>query len=85
MVSSLSANWADVNAKGGDYSSAIQATTWGGHTETARLLVDSDADVNAQGGYYGSALQAAAEEGHTEMAQLLQSFGALEISADGTV
>ncbi|KAK0736729.1 hypothetical protein B0T21DRAFT_367415 [Apiosordaria backusii] len=41
---------ADVNAQGGRYGNALQATSLGGHRKTVQLLLDKGADVNTQGG-----------------------------------
>ncbi|KAJ7467287.1 ankyrin repeat-containing domain protein, partial [Mycena galericulata] len=50
---------ADVNAQGGEFGSALQATSWHGATEIVLLLLENGADVHTQGGDYGSVLQAA--------------------------
>jgi hypothetical protein len=40
----------DVNAEGGEYGSALQAASWGGHEQVVTMLLDKGADVNAHGG-----------------------------------
>ncbi|KAJ6609563.1 ankyrin repeat-containing domain protein [Mycena sp. CBHHK59/15] len=73
---------ADVNAQGGAYGSALQATSYRGTTEIVGLLLEKGADVNAQGGVFGSALQAASYRGNTEIMDLLLTKGA-DINAQG--
>ncbi|KAJ4243331.1 hypothetical protein NW762_014817 [Fusarium torreyae] len=73
---------ADVNAQGGEYGNALQATAYRGDEEIARLLLDKGADVNAQGGEYDNALQAAVRGGHQEIARLLLDNGA-DVNAQG--
>lgn len=75
-------NEADVNAQGGFYCSALQASSARGHREIVQLLLNYGADVNAQGGEHGNALQAASAEGHEEIVQLLLDNGA-DINAQG--
>jgi ankyrin repeat protein len=60
-----------VNAQGGEYGNALQASSARGYEAVVRLLLEKHADVNAQGGYYGTALQAASAEGHVNIVQLL--------------
>ncbi|KAF8532380.1 ankyrin repeat-containing domain protein, partial [Gautieria morchelliformis] len=60
VVRLLLCKGADVNAQGGWYGNALQATSYIGSDAVVRLLLENAADVNAQGGKYGSALQAAA-------------------------
>ena len=48
-----------VNAQGGEYGNALQATS---NEEIAELLIEKGADVNAQGGLFGNALQATSED-----------------------
>ena len=50
---------ADINTRGGEYSSALEAASYPGSSKTMRILLDNGADVNAQGCVYGNALQAA--------------------------
>ncbi|KAJ6607607.1 ankyrin repeat-containing domain protein [Mycena sp. CBHHK59/15] len=73
---------ADVNAQGGAYGSALQATSYRGTIEIVGLLLEKGADVNAQGGVFGSALQAASYGGNTEIMDLLLTKGA-DINAQG--
>jgi ankyrin repeat protein len=67
---------ADVNLQGGNYGTALQAASAGGHSRSVRLLLDAGADVNLMGGKYGSALQAAQQNGHDGIVDLLLSAGA---------
>jgi ankyrin repeat protein len=62
---------ADINARGGDYGSALQAAIYRGHSETMQILLDAHTDINAQGGHYGNALQAAASKENNETVQIL--------------
>jgi hypothetical protein len=73
---------ADVNAQGGEYGSALQAASLGGHEEIVKFLMDNGADVNVQGGKYGNALQAASKEGHQEIVNFLVDNGA-DVNAQG--
>ena len=66
----------DVNAVGGHYGSALQASSLKGHEDIVRLLLEKGADVNMEGGVYGSALQAASSQGHESIARLLLEKGA---------
>ena len=54
---------ADVNNKGGEYSTALQAATQPYYpytnVEVLRILLENGADINAQGGRYETALQGA--------------------------
>jgi ankyrin repeat protein len=56
VVNLLLEKGADVNAQGGEYGNALQASLYGGHAVVVRLLLDKGADVNAQGDYFGNAL-----------------------------
>jgi hypothetical protein len=47
---------ADVNAKGGDFSTSYQAAAANGHQMILLFLLDRGAEVNTQGGKYGNAL-----------------------------
>jgi hypothetical protein len=67
---------ADVNARGGDDGSALQAASAGGHDQIVQRLLESGADVNARGGDYGSALQAASIGGYDQIVQRLLESGA---------
>ncbi|KAF5335449.1 hypothetical protein D9758_018186 [Tetrapyrgos nigripes] len=73
---------ADINAEGGCFGFALQATAVGGHLEIVRYLVEKGADVNAKGGLYGVALQAAAIWGHLEIVRYLVEKGA-DVNAKG--
>jgi len=73
LVEPLLDKGADVNAQGGGYGNALQATSVGGD-EVVELLLDKDADVNAQGGLYGNALQAASVGGHEKVVELVDAL-----------
>lgn len=75
-VTALLDNGADVNARGGHYSTALQAACYKGHHKIIELLVDKGADLNAQGGWYGNPLQAAVVGGHERLVKLLLERGA---------
>jgi ankyrin repeat protein len=47
---------ANVNAQGGRYGTALQASASMRDTEIVQLLVDQGANVNGEGGQYGTAL-----------------------------
>ena len=66
----------DINARGGDFNSALQAASFEGYFEIVHLLLANGADVKMQGGLYGSALEAASSRGHFKIAQLLLKVGA---------
>ena len=70
-------NGADINAKGGEYGTALQAAALKSRMRSIRLLLDKGADVNAEGGGgYGTALQAASYACHLEVVKLLLEKGA---------
>jgi ankyrin repeat protein/nucleoside phosphorylase len=73
---------ANVNAQGGYYGNALEASSARGHLEVVKLLVDKGADVNAQGGHYGNALYASSARGHLEVVKLLADKGA-DVNAQG--
>ncbi|KAJ7444312.1 ankyrin repeat-containing domain protein [Mycena latifolia] len=67
----------EVNAHGNKkYHNALQAASFEGHEDIARMLLSNGADANAEGGEYGSALQAASFQGHENIVQLLLDSGA---------
>ncbi|KAJ5814106.1 uncharacterized protein N7503_000856 [Penicillium pulvis] len=72
---------ADVNARGGDYGSALVAACSEGHYKVAKLLLERGAELNAQGGYYGNSLQAACSKGHNKIVSMLLEHGA-NVNAD---
>ena len=59
IVDLLLKHGAEVNAKGGTYSYALQAAAAFGFETLVTSLLDSGADIDAKGGLHGSALQAA--------------------------
>lgn len=67
---------ADVNARGGECGTALQAASHTGHINIVRLLIERGADVNAQDGSNGTALQAASYKGAVNIVQLLIENGA---------
>jgi ankyrin repeat protein len=73
---------ADINAKGGRCSDALQAACSEGREKLAAMLLEKGADINAEGGSYGSALQAACSGGHEKLAAMLFEMGA-DINAEG--
>jgi ankyrin repeat domain-containing protein 50 len=75
-VLDVSENHIDVNVVGGDYGTALQAASLGGHQEVVQLLLDNGADVNTVSEYHGTALHIASNEGHREIIQLLLDYGA---------
>jgi hypothetical protein len=82
LVRRLLDHGADVNARGGDDGSALQAAAARDNEAVVRLLLDHGACVNAQGGHYGSVLQAAAFRGNEALFQLLLDYGA-DVNAQG--
>jgi hypothetical protein len=67
---------ADVNARGGRYSNALQAASAEGHEQVVKMLLNAGANVNAQGGFCGNALQAALVGGHQQVVKTLLEAGA---------
>ena len=98
VIETLLDSEADVNAKGGGYGNALQATACSGEIEIVQLLLKRGADVNAQGGHqlllergadvnahggpFGNVLQAAAQNGNIAVVQLLLERGA-DVNAQG--
>ncbi|KAL2835312.1 ankyrin repeat-containing domain protein [Aspergillus pseudoustus] len=62
---------ADVNARGGEYGTPLQAAASMHNYEVVKLLLAHGADVNAQEGILGSALQIAAYNGDADIVRLL--------------
>ncbi|CAI7625037.1 unnamed protein product [Penicillium discolor] len=81
-VQTLLYHGADVNARGGLYSNALQAASCEGHEKVVYMLLDQGADINAQGGRFGTALQAASYKGHEKVVQILLDHGA-DVNARG--
>jgi ankyrin repeat protein len=78
----LNAKVVDVNMKGCQFGTALQAAANHGHEMIVRLLLENGANVNARGGFYGNALQAASDSGHETVVQLLLEKGA-NVNAKG--
>jgi ankyrin repeat protein len=64
-------NWANINAQGGLYGSAIQAASALGNEQIVELLLKRGAHVNTRGGKYGSAIQAASASCNEQIVRLL--------------
>jgi ankyrin repeat protein len=62
---------AAINAWGGHYGTALQATVVRSHTDIFQLLLEQGADINAVGGQYGTPLQGAVVRHHTDIVWLL--------------
>jgi ankyrin repeat protein len=74
-----------VNAQGGHFGNALQASCYLGNDVIAEKLLESGADINAFGGEYGSALQAAAAKAYGDARlPILLSNGA-EVNQRGGV
>ncbi|KAL9048620.1 MAG: hypothetical protein Q9162_007628 [Coniocarpon cinnabarinum] len=73
---------ADVNARGGEYGTALQAASGKGYDKIVQMLLDKGADVNAQGPGNSSALRAASGRGYDKIVQMLLDKGA-DINAQG--
>jgi ankyrin repeat protein len=76
MLSALLGEGFDVNERGGDFDTPLQAASSSGSLKCIELLLDAGADVNMEGGVYGTALQAACFSGKTESVKLLLTAGA---------
>jgi hypothetical protein len=74
----------DVNVKGGDYGTALQAASAEGHKEVVEMLLAKGADVNVEGGFYGTALQAASRGGYKDVVEMLLAKGAdVNVNVEG--
>ncbi|TFY61174.1 hypothetical protein EVG20_g7156 [Dentipellis fragilis] len=62
---------ANINAKAGDFGTALIAASLTGHTSLAELLLDKGADINARVNGHGTALIAASVEGHISIVKVL--------------
>ena len=67
---------ANIDARGRDNDTPLQAASMRGHKEVVKMLVDAGADINAQGGYYGNARRAASGTGYKEVVKILLDAGA---------
>ena len=67
---------ANVNARGGQYGSALNAAVVGGFSDIVKVLIDSGTNVNASEGKYGSALNAAIVRGFWDIVEVLLNAGA---------
>ena len=79
----LLAEGANINAQGGQYGNALQASSTSSRESIVQLLLDGGAAINAQGGYLGNALQAAADGGHEKIVRLLLDQGAAINAQEG--
>ncbi|KAL2157745.1 hypothetical protein VTH06DRAFT_5013 [Thermothelomyces fergusii] len=72
-------NWPgiDVNAEGGIYGTALQASAAAGDCLSVEQLLRRGADVNLRCGKYGSALNAAIIKGYWHIVEVLLDAGAL--------
>ena len=57
---------------------AVMGTSFEGHLDIAKLLLDKGADVNAKSKDGDTALMAASEKGHTKIVELLKARGSKE-------
>ena len=73
---------ADVNARGENYGSALQAASVEGHDQIVKLLLEKGADVNDERGEFGTALHGASVKGHDQVVKLLIRNGA-DINSHG--
>ena len=72
----------DINAKGGDHGTAINAALAKGELEIAQTLLDNSANVNGVDLIGDSALHRAAEAGHHAVAELLLRYKA-DVTQEG--
>lgn len=63
---------ANINAKGGEYGTALVAASRNNHEEVVQLLLKNGAKVNAESRDYGNAMSIALYEGHKGMVRLFQ-------------
>lgn len=71
MAKLLLHNGADVNARAGNYGTALCVASERGHEQMVKLLLNKNADVTAKSEYYGNALSMASKKGHEQMVKLL--------------
>ncbi|KAK1512120.1 pfs domain-containing protein [Colletotrichum tamarilloi] len=72
----LKANPELINAKSGNYVTALQVAASNGHTEVVVMLLGRGANLHAKGGQTGTALQAASLSGHEDIVEILIDKGA---------
>ncbi|RMJ21138.1 ankyrin repeat protein, partial [Aspergillus sp. HF37] len=76
----------DVNARGGQFGSALQAAAFRNHCDIIRLLLQNGAEVKVQGGLHSTALNAAAVNGSKAAFRiLLEQQGQKEITGSTLV
>jgi ankyrin repeat protein len=76
IIEELLRRGVNVDVEGGDYGTALQAASSGGHLEVVDLLLAFGASVNIRNERYESAIQAAFWKGHKSIADLLRAKGA---------
>lgn len=67
-----------MSVRNGLGSTALHLATWKGHTEIARLLIESGADIYAKNNAGYTPLSLAMDGGHTKIIQLLKEYGLKE-------
>ncbi|GKT97069.1 ankyrin repeat protein [Colletotrichum tofieldiae] len=84
IVELLLEKGADVNAQGGEFSSALYAASSQGHQKVVELLLRKGANIHAHGDKFSNALQAASalSKGNQDIARLLFKKGA-NVNAQG--
>jgi ankyrin repeat protein len=76
VVELLLSKSAEVNARGGNYSNALQAASFRDPREDCPAPAQQGAEINTQDGNYRNTLQAASFRDHKKVMQLLVSKGA---------
>ena len=68
---------ADVNARKQDHWTPLRLSSWNGHVETVKILIERGTDAHARNDNEGrTPLQAALEKGHLAVVQLLSRHAA---------
>ncbi|KAF7971615.1 hypothetical protein HWV62_20716 [Athelia sp. TMB] len=76
VVNHLLRTGANVNARGGEYGSALAVASSKGHCSIVQELLEHGAETDAQCGEHGTALQNASHQGHAAVVRLLLENGA---------